>query len=221
MPVATFKDLCIDVAVPATAGRFWAAVLGREWQAQSNGDGELHGPSPLHTVWVNAVPEPKDVKYRVHLDVYTRTLEELVALGATPVEDFPRWTIMADPEGAEFCAFLRDELPAERLHGLVIDCVDPRAVATWWAGVLGTDLELKDGWATVERALWDDVATMDFVPVPEPKTGKNRVHWDVTGSTDELVSRGATVLRRRDDSIGWDVLADPEGNEFCAFSPTD
>jgi hypothetical protein len=42
-------------------------------------------------------------------------------LGATIVE--PRhgtrtWTVMADPEAGEFCAFLRPELPAERLHGL-------------------------------------------------------------------------------------------------------
>ena len=32
-----------------------------------------------------------------------------------------------------------------------------------------------------------------------------------------LVDAGATVLRARDDEIGWTVLADPEGNEFCAF----
>lgn len=26
------------------------------------------------------------------------------------------------------------------------------------------------------------------------------------------------LLRARDDEIGWDVLADPEGNEFCVFT---
>jgi hypothetical protein len=43
------------------------------------------------------------------------------------------------------------------------------------------------------------------------------VHWDVWGSTEELVAAGARVLRPRDDEIGWDVLADPEGNEFCVL----
>jgi hypothetical protein len=59
-----------------------------------------------------------------------------------------------------------------------------------------------------------------FAPVPEPKTVKNRVHWDVTlvdATIESLVAAGARVLRDRDDEIDWWVLADPEGNEFCAF----
>jgi hypothetical protein len=59
-----------------------------------------------------------------------------------------------------------------------------------------------------------------FVPVPEPKTVKNRMHWDVVcPDVAELVVRGATVLRVPDDEINWHVLGDPEGNEFCAFAP--
>ena len=45
------------------------------------------------------------------------------------------------------------------------------------------------------------------------------MHLDVVGDTEQLVSLGATVLRRRDDDISWDLLADPEGNEFCCFAP--
>ena len=55
-----------------------------------------------------------------------------------------------------------------------------------------------------------------FTPVPEPKTGKNRIHWDLYGDADDLVSRGATVLA---ELPGSKVLADPEGNEFCVFPP--
>jgi hypothetical protein len=57
-----------------------------------------------------------------------------------------------------------------------------------------------------------------FGPVPEPKTVKNRIHWDVYGDTAELLAAGATLLRRKDTEIRWDVLADPEGNEFCVFT---
>jgi hypothetical protein len=53
---------------------------------------------------------------------------------------------------------------------------------------------------------------MDFVPVPEPKAAKNRVHWDVvvTGVA-PLVAAGATVVREPDAGIRWHVMAGPEG----------
>jgi hypothetical protein len=61
--------------------------------------------------------------------------------------------------------------------------------------------------------------SMDFADVPEPKTVKNRIHWDVTvPDMAPLVAAGATVLRKPDDEVRWYVLADPEGNEFCAFT---
>lgn len=72
---------------------------------------------------------------------------------------------------------------------------------------------------TVEGVPGKPVLTMDFVPVPEPKTGKNRIHWDVTvPDMTPLVAAAARVLREPGGGIGWHVLADPEGNEFCAFT---
>ena len=56
-----------------------------------------------------------------------------------------------------------------------------------------------------------------FVGVADPKVVKNRMHWDVTcDDIPALVARGATVLRVPDDDIRWHVMADPDGNEFCA-----
>ena len=58
------------------------------------------------------------------------------------------------------------------------------------------------------------------VKVPEPKTVKNRIHWDVdVDDVQRLLDHGATLLREPDDDISWHVLTDPEGNEFCAFMP--
>lgn len=61
------------------------------------------------------------------------------------------------------------------------------------------------------------------MPVSEPKSVKNRIHWDVTlvdGATvDDLVSKGAVVLALSADDARWTVMADPEGNEFCVFGP--
>ena len=70
------------------------------------------------------------------------------------------------------------------------------------------------GWRDRRAAVRDGVQ-----PVPEPKTVKNRIHWDVPGERAELVGAGARLLRARGDDIAWDVLADPEGNEFCVFTP--
>jgi hypothetical protein len=176
---------------------------------------------------MNVVPEAKTVKHRVHIDVHTASIDDLVALGATvlePAEEYGRtWTVLADPEGGEFCAFVRDPaaLAPYRLYELAIDAVDPKPIASWWADVLGATpggREDKDWW-------WlEDVTGLPFdgwvfSSVPEPKTVRNRIHWDVTvASVDELVRAGAVVLRERDDEISWTVCADPEGNEFCAFT---
>ena len=220
MAIARFKGLCLDAGDPARLGVFWAAVLGRTWEAKDDGDGLLTGPTPQHRIWVNKVPEPKTVKHRVHLDIYARDLADLEALGATIVEPRRGWTVMADPEGGEFCAFLRSDVPAERLHGLVVDSTDPEAQARWWGTVYGVDVTANDGWFTLEGVPGMPILTMDFVPVPEPKTEKNRVHWDVTvADVKPLVEAGAALLREPDDDISWYVLADPEGNEFCAFAP--
>ena len=162
------------------------------------------------------------MKNRVHLDIYARSIDDLTALGA--VVDLPaeesgfHWTVMRDPEGNEFCAFLRDELPAYRVHGIVVDSAEPGPVAQWWADALGArgdrQRRARRRLVTVLGATDDPVLTMDFVPVPEPKTVKNRLHWDVVGTVEEFLDRGATHLW---DRPRWTVLADPEGNEFCVF----
>jgi hypothetical protein len=222
MAIARFKDLCVDAGDPARLGPFWASVLGLAWEAKDDGDGVLTGPTPQHTIWVNRVPEPTIVKQRVHLDVHARDLADLRALGADVVE--PRhgtraWMVMAAPEGGEFCALLSQEIPAERLHALVVDSADPRAQARWWGDVYGTAVTDNGEWFTLAQVPGMPGFTMDFVPVPEPKTVKNRVHWDVTvPSVAPLAEAGAPVLREPGDDIGWYVLADPEGNEFCAFT---
>ena len=48
----------------------------------------------------------------------------------------------------------------------------------------------EDGqdWHTLEHATPDPVLTLDFAPVPEPRVGPNRVHWDVTGDVDALLA---------------------------------
>jgi len=137
--------------------------------------------------------------------------------------------VMADPDGGEFCAFLRppDEVPGYRVHGLVVDAVEPESIARWWHGVLGGELHGGEdrGWWWLGRVPGLPIRSFDFVPVSEPKTVKNRIHWDVYGDVEALVRAGGTLLSERggDPSAGsvqrngGHVMADPEGNEFCVF----
>src|SRR5690606_24151033 len=67
-----------------------------------------------------------------------------------------------------------------------------------------------------------------FIEVPEAKTVKNRLHFDLRPTdrtqqeeVDRLVGVGATVLADRrgqyGPGTGWVTMADPEGNEFCVL----
>jgi hypothetical protein len=222
MTLARFKDLCVDATDPAVLGGFWAAALGLAAEPLDDGDVRLTGPTPQHTIWINRVPEPRTVKQRMHLDVHTGSVADLEALGARIVAPLDGWTVMADPEGGEFCAFLRAEVPDHRLYEVSIDAHDARAQAEWWAGLLGAKVGHADGrpWWSVEGIDQAPFESIVFDAVPEPKTVKNRIHWDVeTTDVQGLLDRGATLLRGPDDDIDWHVLADPEGNEFCAMRP--
>lgn len=222
--VARWKELCMDTTGDETLGRFWADVLGLEFQPDEE-SGNVVGSAEGQGIAMCRVPEAKTVKHRVHLDIYSSSLDELVARGATVVlpaeESGFRWTVMADPEGGEFCAFSREpgEVPDYRIHGLVVDSADPEPIARWWAEVFGATVDDNDGrgfW-TLEAIPGNPITTMDFVPVPEPKTVKNRIHWDVVSTVEAMEERGAALLRAKDDEISWSVMADPDGNEFCVF----
>ena len=142
----------------------------------------------------------------------------------SPISDQQQWAVLEDPEGGEFCGFVRDPVPEYRLMELIVDSADPEAKARWWAGVVGGDYRHDPGkpYHWLEKVPGTPFRYLVFVPVPEPKTVKNRIHWDLTAEALEpVLDRGATLLRRRDDEIGWHVCADPEGNEFCVFLPAE
>jgi hypothetical protein len=220
--IATWKDLCVDAVDPVLVGRFWAGLLGRDLRQHDDGLVELTGRTDRHRVWVNPVTEPVTVKQRVHLDVHVADTDDALALGATPLDTTSfRWDVLRDPEGGELCTFPREQVPDERLYEIVVDCADPARLAEWWARAIGGRWEHDEehGWAGVEDIPGTPFDYLVFVPVPEAKTVKNRIHWDVdVPDVGLLVEHGATVLREPDGDIQWTIMADPEGNEFCAFT---
>ncbi len=227
MALLRWKALCIDAVDPVASGAFWGDVLGLDVATVPGAEPNrvLRGDTPERTVWINAVAEPKTVKNRVHLDLRTPSLAALGDLRRlTAPGDLP-WTVLMAPTGDELCAFVDTSVERPTLKDLEIDSVDPAVIAAWWADVLGAEVHAADDASGaysfvrgIEGAPFEDV---DFSPVPEPKTVKNRVHWDVTladgARVEDVLERGARMLRSPDDEVRWHVLADPEGNEFCVF----
>jgi hypothetical protein len=225
MPLATYKDLCIDVTDARVEGDFWSTMLGWGLEMHEDGDAHLRDDDGTIQVWLNVVPEPRSVKNRVHLDVNAESVDLAVAHGARVLYEEEHWTTLADPEGHEFCVFVREPPIAKRAYELGWDCADDPGhslqIATWWGAVLGGTVgDDPSGFSWIEQiphCPWD---SFDWGGVPEPKTVKNRVHIDVTtDDLDGLVAHGATVLHPRGEGgIAWTVLTDPAGNEFCAFT---
>ncbi|MCW2715849.1 MAG: hypothetical protein JWN88_2896 [Frankiales bacterium] len=108
-----------------------------------------------------------------------------------------------------------------RFRDLCIDSCDPAPVATFWGAVLGREVELDPDGAYL-RAGADGGPSIYVNRVPEPKSGKVRLHIDVTlepgQQIADLLALGAVLVREPGD-VPWWVLADPEDNEFCAFLP--
>ena len=96
------------------------------------------------------------------------------------------------------------------LTGIVIDALNVAALERFWFEALRGQthgLQLR------------------CLPTDRPKTAKNRLHLDLAGGpdwpaeVDRLLALGATRADIGQGEVPWDVLADPEGNEFCVLRP--
>ncbi|HTR92665.1 MAG TPA: VOC family protein [Trebonia sp.] len=112
------------------------------------------------------------------------------------------------------------------IHNITFDCADARAQAMFWAAVTGGTAQQRDATpGHVEYSVEPSPAGMPrlyFQTVSEDKRVKNRVHLDISPDSDDkqaelarLVGLGATVAAGQPPEVGWIVMADPEGNEFC------
>jgi len=131
---------------------------------------------------------------------------------------------------------------ALRWYTIVVDCLDVKAQAEWWRETLGwqkvyeadDEVVIIPAHVTEEAARstpWEEAGPgLVFVPVPEHKAVKNRLHIDLAPHTSDdreaeiarLLDRGATrVDVGQHSDVTWTVLADPEGNEFCVLSARD
>jgi predicted enzyme related to lactoylglutathione lyase len=113
------------------------------------------------------------------------------------------------------------------LGALTFDARDPQRLAAFWAELWETTsrpARILPGAAVIDAA--EGRPAMIFLPVPEPKTAKNRFHADLhtsdlTARVERAVAAGATIVAEHDEAGRWVVLTDVEGNEFCIVEDAD
>ncbi|MEU4624929.1 VOC family protein [Actinoplanes sp. NPDC023801] len=228
-------------------GRFWAEALG--WTAYPGSEGVttyvgpaggLVWPDPL-VLGIDVVPVPgprKAAKNRVHLDLATTSpahqaelIERLLAIGASAADvgqrDVP-WTVLADPEGNEFCVLeprdiYRDTGP---IAAIVVDCADPRVMGRFWGEAIDWVLHTVGGDQATLRSAGGGGPYLEFLRTPGERTAPDRVHLDLlpypgddkAAEVARLRSLGAVDLDLGQGDVPWTVLTDPEGHEFCVLA---
>lgn len=220
--------------------RFWAAALGWPADQDPSGDGVRVGlqSGESHLLFVPS-DEPKMVKNRLHLDLagrpdQARKVDQLNGMGAARADigqgQVP-WEVLADPEGNEFCV-LADADPyaaEEPLAAICLDATNPAAQGRFWAAATGWPIVAEDDRAVILRSPSGTGTgpVLMMGPPVAPKLGQNRLHFDVAPlpggdqrrEVSRLVDMGAFRIDTDHRAACRDMLADPEGNEFCVLAP--
>ena len=110
-PVGTLHAIVLDVNDLENCAEFWSQILGKKISFKIDkycriGDGD-DPPSLL----LQKVPEAHENKNRAHMDLDVADLAAAVRraeeLGGTKLDELSeygiKWTVMADPDGNEFC----------------------------------------------------------------------------------------------------------------------
>ncbi|MPZ83444.1 MAG: VOC family protein [Actinophytocola sp.] len=235
-------NVVVDAADPPALAQFWCDLLG--WRVSLAEPDEVDVQAPPDDGWrfdlvFVPVPEPKTVQNRLHLDLASASpdqqmavVDRALALGAERIDIGQRnvpWFVLADPEGNEFCVLEpRPEYASTGAVAAVVAAVaSPTALAEFWSAATGWPVE-RTG---VEYASLRDPdgrgPWLELIRSAAPHPVKNRVHLDVApypdGSVATEVARLAELGARPVDvgqgDVRWEVLADPEDNEFCVLTP--
>jgi predicted enzyme related to lactoylglutathione lyase len=221
---------------------FWSALLG--WPIALDEPGEIDVRAPESQGWLldlvfGEVGGPKTGKNRIHLDLTSSSAADQVAivqraqdLGARKIDigqgDVP-WVVMADPEGNEFCVLEPRDVYADAgaVATFVVDAVDAESLAAFWTAATGWQVGKRDGNNVGLRAPNGRGPWLEFQAGGTPKTEKNRIHLDVAPFSDfaqadeveRVIGAGARKIDIGQGDVPWEVMADPEGNEFCVLTP--
>ncbi len=232
--------LCFDANEPRRLAGFWAGVLG--WEViESPPDGCTLVPPDDAGFPLDFFPtdEPKTGPNQMHFDLTSTSLEHqqqtvarALSLGARHIDigQLPEeeHVVLADPEGNEFCVI-------EPGNQFLADCGFIGALASdgsqqvgyFWSKALEWPLVWDQDQETAIRSPWGGPKITWGGPPVLPKTGKNRLHFDIAPSAggdqdaevERLVALGASRIDIGQGDVSWVVMTDPDGNEFCVLTP--
>ena len=232
--------LCFDANDPRRLARFWAGVLDGE-MVDDPQDGIALLPSDDIGFRIRFLPtqEQKVGLNQMHLHLTSTSLEDqqqtvakALGLGAGHLDVGQRpeegHVVLADPEGNEFCVI---EPGNNFLAGCgflgELACDGSQEVGYFWSEALGWPLVWDQDQETAIQSPDGGTKIAWGGPPLRPKTGKNRLHFDlappVDGAqqveVDRLVSLGATRVDLGQGEVSWVLMADPDGHEFCVLTP--
>jgi hypothetical protein len=226
--------LAVDAQDPLRLAAFWAGLLG--WDSVDDYDhAAALAPSDDTGLRLRFVPtrERKVTQNRMHFDLTSRsldaqreTVELALSLGGRHVDVGQRGdedhVVLGDPEGNEFCVIEPgNRFLAECGFVGALACDGSQQVGYFWSRALEWPLVWdQDEETAIRSPLGGPKITWGGEP-PVPRTGRDRLRFDVAPGpdadhdreVDRLVALGATAVSRGHG--GWDVLVDPDGNEFC------
>jgi predicted enzyme related to lactoylglutathione lyase/catechol 2,3-dioxygenase-like lactoylglutathione lyase family enzyme len=230
--------LCFDANDPCRLARFWSGLLG--WEIDDASDGGTLLPNDDTGFRLRFLPTsvPKTAQNQMHFDLTStsladqqQTVSKAVALGAQHIDigQLPEegHVVLADPEGNEFCVI-------EPGNSFLADCGFIGALASdgsqqvgyFWSEALGWPLVWDQDEETAIRSPLGGPKISWGGPPLAPKTGKYRLHFDLAPLTagdqqaevDRLVSLGAEQADIGQGEVGWAVMVDPDGHEFCVLA---
>jgi catechol 2,3-dioxygenase-like lactoylglutathione lyase family enzyme len=231
--------LSFKASDPVGLARFWAGVLGWEPVDDHGDDGVALLPNDDTGFRIRFLPSQatKTGQNRMHFDLTSTSLEDQqqtvarsLALGGRHIDVGQRpeegHVVLADPEGNEFCviepgnSFLAD-------CGFIgaLACDGTQEVGYFWSEALGWPLVWDQDQETAIRSPHGGPKITWGGPPVTPKTGENRLHFDLAPSVrgdhraevERLLSLGARRIDVGEGEVDHVVLADPDDNEFCVM----
>ncbi|WP_367325638.1 VOC family protein [Streptomyces sp. HUAS ZL42] len=232
--------LCFDASEPLRIAGFWSGLLGWE-TADDPHEGVTLLPRDDTGFRLRFLPteEQKVGQNRMHFDLTSTSLEDQeqtvaralelggrhIDVGQLPEEDH---VVLADPDGNEFCVVGPDnKFLADCGFIGALACDGSQAVGYFWSAALAWPLVWDQDQETAIRSPHGGPKITWGGPPVAPKTGKNRLHFDLAppvdgdwrAEVDRLLSLGATRIDAGEGEAGRVVMADPDGNEFCVLRP--
>ncbi|SDY09887.1 hypothetical protein SAMN05421504_104499 [Amycolatopsis xylanica] len=209
------RALCFAAADPARLARFWAGLLN--WTFQ---DDVTLAPTDDTGFLLRFLPtdEPKTRQNQMHFDLTSTSLEDQqrtvakaldlgarhIDIGQLPEEEH---VVLSDPEGNEFCVIEPgNNFLAECGFVGALACDGSQEVGYFWSKALGWPLVWDQDQETAIRSPHGGPKITWGGPPFTAKTGRNRLHFELTGDPAEVVRLGAAVT-----DTGF---TDPDGNEF-------